>query len=118
MEVVTAVELMPMQFPFVVPFPSFWCPATPPGVQHLPGSAGSSGQPGSASSPDQEEEDDDVVEYLREEEAMEFSQFDPTVTKDNPWEAGEVIDTFLKKHFNRSVLPEERDCKYPNWTTR
>jgi len=50
------------------------------------------------------------VEYLGEEEAMEFAQFDPTVTKDNSWEAGEVIDTFLKKHFNRSVLPEERDA--------
>ena len=106
-----------MQFPFAAPFPPFWpgpwTVATPPMDQSLPGSASSQGQPGSSSTQGQvqgEEDDDDVLELLDDKEAREFTDFDPTVNNDNDWDAGEVINTFLKKHSGRAVTADERQA--------
>jgi len=71
-----------------------------------PGLTNSSGQVG-----DEEREDDDRVLLLDEEEAQEFAAvFDPTVSDNSTWDAGETINTFLKKHFNREVTDDEREA--------
>ena len=43
------------------------------------------------------------------EEALDFADFDPTINNDNTWDAGEMINVFLEKHFNRVITPEERE---------
>ena len=73
-------------FPFLIttPFPLFWEPAAtmPTGVgQSLPGSASSLGQV-------KEGEEQNVVTLLDTEEAMEFANFDPTVTDDSTMGGG------------------------------
>ena len=66
--------------------------------------------PGSASSPGQEMEGgEDVIHLLDEEEEMEFLTFDPTVVTNSSWDAGEVINAFLEKHFSQEVTVEERE---------
>ena len=128
----------PMQFPFVTSFPPFWGPMTtapsadqfpngstsslgqtPPASASLlgqppPGSASSSGRPGLTSSSSQvvgeEGDDEDRVSLLGEEEAQEFAVFDPTVSDNSTWDAGEIINAFLEKHFNREVKDDEREA--------
>lgn len=39
-----------------------------------------------------------------------FPTSTPTVNEDNVWNAGEVIDAFLEKHFSRVVTSEERQA--------
>ena len=98
---------------FVMIIPMFFCAHgfnLNPLLQNvLPGSASSLGQPGSSSSKGQEveSEEEDVLEYLNVKEATEFN---PTVIDADTWEVGEVIDTFLVKHFNRSVITDEREA--------
>ena len=114
----------PMQFPFATPFSPFWGPWTAgaaPTGQTLPaaGSTSSLGQPGSASSQGQVkgEYDSNVVDLLDDEEALDFANFDPMINDDNAWDAGEVINAFLEKHFNRVITPEEREAMmndFPN----
>ena len=100
--------LFPVQFPFPPFWPGPWTAATPQMDQSLPGSASSQGQPGSSSTQGQVE--DDVLELLDDEEAREFTDFNPTVNNDNDWDAGEVINAFLKKHFGKAVTADERQA--------
>jgi len=82
--------------------------------QSLPDSASSLGQPGSASSPGQVEEgeDEDIVTSLDTDEETEFANFDPTVTDDSTWEAGDITNNYLEKNFNWEMSDtEERIMK-------
>jgi len=128
----------PTPFPFM-PFPAapFWGPfhtsASPvvgTGVsypskiscQYLQGSAPLSSLPGSSrsqgqgvedrpsSSCSQSQEDEDFVELLDEEESLELVQFDPTIPDKNAWEAGEIINSFIEKHFKHTITAEERNA--------
>jgi len=87
-------------------------PISSPG-QLLTGSASPSGQSltGSASPPGQkeEEEEEDAIQLLDDQEANEFQEFGPSVSNKTMWDAGEVINTFLEKHFNHSIKPDEWD---------
>ena len=56
------------------------------------------------------EDDSDVVDRLDDEEALEFTYFDPTVNDDNTWDAGVVINAFLGKHFSWVITPEVREA--------
>ena len=56
------------------------------------------------------EDNSNVVDLLDDEEALDFANFDPTINDDNMWDAGEVINAFLEKHFNRVITPEEREA--------
>ena len=128
----------PTQFPFM-PFPAtlFWGPfhtspvsgaetSNPPEIsrQTLHSSACLSGQPfpsrmqhqgedlsGSSRLQGQDDEiDEDFGELLDEEESLELVQFDPTVPDENAWEAGEIINSFIEKHFNHTITAKERDA--------
>ena len=48
------------------------------------------------------------MDLLDEGESLELIQFDPTVEDENAWDAGEVINSFVKKHFKRTITAEER----------
>ena len=37
-------------------------------------------------------------------------QFDPTVEYENAWEAGEIINSYIEKHFKRAMTIEERQA--------
>ena len=105
--------MFPMQFPFA-PYLPCWGPSEPtilPTGQSLPGSASSLGQPGSASSLGQVEEGEegDVVSLLGDEEAMEFTNFDPTVADESTWDAGDTINEYLEKILNRELPEQERE---------
>ena len=115
----------PTQFPFVLlPTTPFWGPfhaspatTTPPSnpqPTQLPlyGSASSSGQLGSSRPQGQGEEanEEDYVELLDEGESLESVQFDPTVEDENAWDAGEIINSFIEKHFKRAMTMEEREA--------
>ena len=52
----------------------------------------------------------DFVDLLDKEESLELVQFDPTVPDENAWEAGEIINSFIEKHFNHTITAEERDA--------
>ena len=85
----------------------------PASLSGLPGSSRSQGQgaedrPGSSCS--QGQGDEDVVELLDEEESLELVQFDPTVPDENAWEAGEIINSFIEKHFKHAITAEERNA--------
>jgi len=71
-----------------------------------------SGQPDSSRMQGQEMEannveEDDIIDLLDDAEALEFVQFNPSEQDENAWEAGEVINTFLEKHFLHPLAPEE-----------
>lgn len=74
--------------------------------------ASSLSQAGSASLQGQVEGEDDsnVVVLLDNEEALDFVDFNPTINDDNMWDAGEVINAFLEKHFNQVITSEEREA--------
>ena len=111
-----------MQFPFV-PFP-FWGPfysspatAAPPGnpqPTQLPhyGSTSSSGQLGFSHLQGQGEEanEEDYVVLLDEAELLELVKFDTMVEDENMWEAGKIINSFIEKHFKRTMTMEEREA--------
>ena len=113
----------PTQFafaPFLTPPP--WAPfQTPPMTvtpinnpqllqSSLQGSSSSMDQLGSSRSQDQgEEEEEDYVDLLDEGESLELIQFDPTVEDENAWDAGEVINSFVEKHFKRTITAEEKE---------
>ena len=50
------------------------------------------------------------MNLLDEGESLELIQFDPTVEDENAWDAGEVINGFIKKHFKRTITAEEREA--------
>ena len=119
-----------LQFPYA-PFPPspYWPgPVASPwstGASNShpsPGSVWTSGQPGSSRTQGQEVEaengdEDDVIDLLDDTEALKFIQFDPSVQDENVREAGEVINTFLEKHFLHPLAPEEREAikkDFPN----
>jgi len=58
----------------------------------------------------QGQDDEDVVEFLDEEESLELVQFDPTVPDENVWEAGEIINSFIEKHFKHTITAEEKNA--------
>ena len=41
--------------------------------------------------------------------SLEFPQFDPDVSDDDTWDAGEDINTFLQKNYNQTIIPSSRD---------
>jgi len=99
-------------YPITTPFPQCWGPGATvptPGAP-LPGSASLLGQPGSASSlnQDTEEEEEDMT-LLDAQEVTEFTDFDPTVMDENTWEAG---DNYLEKNFNREMTDKREGKNY------
>ena len=91
--------------------PSATGPISSPG-QPLTGSASLLGQPGSLLPGSQEageEEDEDMIHLLDDREAKEFPVFDPSITDESAWDAGEDINAYLQKHFNHTIRPEEWD---------
>ena len=112
----------PTQFAFApFPTPPPWAPfQTPPTTvtpinnpqllqSSLQGSSSSTDQLGSSRSQGQEEEED-YVDLLDEGESLELIQFDPTVEDENARDAGEIINSFVEKHFKRTITAEEREA--------
>ena len=119
---------MPGQFP-LFPFSTvpFWGPATMPmtagrncdpepqrltgftSVLDQPSSSNVQGQGAQGQSRDYDASDEDAIQLLDEEEALELVQFNPTVNDGAAWKAGVTIDSFLEKHFSRTISTEERD---------
>ena len=50
------------------------------------------------------------MELLDEGELLELVQFDPMVEDENAWEAGEIINSFIEKHFKRAMTMKEREA--------
>ena len=111
----------PLQYPFA-PFPAspFWGPVPPSpwgtstsNPHTSPGSAWTSGQPGSSCTQGQEaggdDHEEDVIDLLDDAEALELVQYDPSVQDENAWEASETINTFLEKHFLHPLASDERE---------
>ena len=89
--------------------------ASPPGNPQpnqlsLYASASLSGQLGSSCTHGQGEgaNKEDYVQLLNEGESLELVQFDPMVEDENAWEAGEIINSFIEKHFKCTMTMEER----------
>ena len=81
----------------------------PSGTSRCEDSPGCSGVTEMGKRP-REEPDEDVVDLLDESEALELIEFDPSVDPKDTWQAPQVMTTFLEKHFNRSLSPEEREA--------
>ena len=105
------------QFPFAAPFPPFlaglWAasPTYGPSSPYYPPRFCKFTRPAwfCKFAGQEMEGDEDVIHLLDEEEEMEFLTFDPTVVTNSSWDAGEVINAFLEKHFSREVTVEERE---------
>ena len=52
----------------------------------------------------------DRVEYLSEEEAGEFREFDPSLKDQESWQPPDCMINFLDKHFNRCLEVKERQA--------
>ena len=85
------------------PLPPLPAVTPPTGRPSLNGSTSLLGQPPGSSTLRDQEEEEDVVKFLDEQEAMKFSQFDPEVSDNNTWYAGEDVNTFLQKNFNQTI---------------
>ena len=68
------------------------------------------GQLGSSHPQGQGEEANEeyYVELLDKWESLELVQFDPMVEDENAWEEGEIINSFIEKHFKCAITMEER----------
>ena len=49
------------------------------------------------------------MSLLGDEEAMEFANFNPIVADENTWDAGDTINEYLKKIFNRELPEPEKE---------
>ena len=54
--------------------------------------------------------EEDCVDLLDEAEALELVKFDPSVEPKESWTPPKVIESFLEKHFNRSLADGEREA--------
>ena len=52
----------------------------------------------------------DRIEYLSEEEAGEFREFDPSLKDQESWQPPDYMINFLDKHFNRCLEVKERQA--------
>lgn len=71
--------------------------------------------PGPSCKRPRREEEEDTISFLDESEALEWVEFDPKVKPSGTWTPPQVIQSFLDKHFNRSLSEEERESIMTNF---
>lgn len=50
-----------------------------------------------------------IIQLLDEEESLELIQFNPTFNDGTTWEAGEINDSFLEKHFSFAISQQRSE---------
>jgi len=59
-----------------------------------------------------------MVTLMSDSEALEAVKFDPAVQPEDTWAAPSVMESFLAKHFNKSLSSEERKKIFPSHSVR
>ena len=68
-------------------------------------------QPRKRPAPEEDEESQDIedhIDLLSDTEALDLVEFDPSVEPEDAWPPPKAMETFLDKHFNRSLSDSER----------
>ena len=87
------------------PFPFFPRSQQPPSRRQTSQLAAEEEDAGSET---EESATEDRVDLLSEAEALELVEFDPTVEPEDSWAPSKAMESFIEKHFNRSLTPSER----------
>ena len=81
-----------------------------PGYQPAPPEAPRGKRPRTEDSDTESSASEDHIDLLDDAEALEMIEFDPAVDPEDAWHAPKAMESFLDKHFNRSLSETERSA--------